>query len=93
MSKRVVIVSVSLDAGVTVLRIEVARGALAHEGQGVFLWPRGNRQRRLAGEADLPRTVFKKSLTLTNDDPSRSTDQKASLIGREKQSCASPLPA
>ncbi len=89
MSKRVVIVSVSLDAGVTVLRIEVTRD----EGQGVFLWPRGNRQRRLAGEADLPRTVFKKSLTLTNDDPSRSTDQKASLIGREKQSCASPLPA
>jgi hypothetical protein len=87
MSKLAVIVSAALDAGSTLLLLELRSGALAREEQGGWLWLPRNRRRRLADDGarqDLTRTVFKKSVTLTNDDPSRSTDQKASLTGGEK---------
>ena len=87
MSKLAVIVSAALDAGSTLLRLELYRGALSCEEQGGWLWPPSNRSRRLAGDGagqGLTRTVFKKSLTLRNDPLSRSKGQEASLTGREK---------
>jgi len=87
MSKLAVIVSAALDAGSTLLRLELYRGALSCEEQRGWLWPPSNTRQRIAGDGarqELTRTVFKKSLTLRNDPPSRSKDQEASLIGQEK---------